>query len=228
MPARRSGWHYIAKGDYPPLKESVIVHVADMMDWVKGVVAGKDAAEISMYQQSARYLGKAIDPELDCDVWDGIPVHGAVTAWRFPPKDPDLDQQKNAVLNFQVTMTATDLRLRCLLASAFVLPMTARNKQRFDELVKKFNQRIDEATSDGLVNHGSSVSEAPVFVTEAGITFTVESRSGHGIIVQIDKPGQTSHYAWDFPVSRKIYPTEREAALALVAEAERQKWRRGH
>lgn len=45
-------------------------------------------------------------------------------------------------------------------------------------------------------------------------------------LVQTEKGSDKSHYAKDFPQTHKIFPSAMDAAKALMAEAERQKWRR--
>lgn len=222
----KSLWHYPAEGDYPPTDESVLVQAADMEEWTKAVTTQAERTAIGMFQQNAKYKGKL--PGLDIDLWEGIPVHGAVTAWRHAGAEPDIDRAKKAIVDFQRKMTSDDTRLMYLLASSYhVTPQ--KNEVYLRGLMKKFKRNHEEMTADGLINHTGGTKrakEAPVFIDGAGVSYTVESRYGHGVIVQIDKPGAAALYARNFPQARRIYPDETAAAVALIAEAERQGWKK--
>lgn len=221
----RSGWHYVSAGDYPPQEQSVIVYVADMSEWCKAVVSKGTKSTIGMYQQNSHYRGKA--GGTDIDIWEGIPFHGAVIAWRDAGATPDGEKIKDTVLKFQRDQTQGE-NLKFLLASSYVID-PRKNEVYINGLMKKFRRNYKETTADGLVSHlggKEAAIEAPVYKDNNGVSYTVEHVYDHGVIVQIDAPGGRSHIAKDFPRARRIYPTERDAATALMAEAERQKWKR--
>ena len=223
--ATKTAWHYPREGDYPEIDKSVIVYVADMGDWGKKVVTAAKESTIGMYQQNSRYKGKAGGTVID--VWDGVPFHGAVVAWRDAGATPDGEKIKDAVLDFQKLVT-TGANLRYFLASVYVVD-PRKNEVYITGLEKKFRRNEKEITADGLVNHLGGEKQAatiPVYQAEDGRKFTVEYLYRHGVIVQIDKPGARSRYAFAYPGKKKVFANEREAALALIAEAERQKWRR--
>ncbi|MCI7403932.1 MAG: hypothetical protein MSS85_07590 [Pyramidobacter sp.] len=219
----KSLWHYPAEGDYPPTDESVLVQAADMDEWAKAVVKKSDRTALGMVQQSARYKGK--DPGLGIDLWEGVPMHSAVTAWRAHGASPDLDRVKSAIVKFQTEMTRDDNQLAVLLASSYRVD-PRKNRDYLLGLIKKFRQNGKEANGNSLLNHEAHSKEPPVFIDGAGVSYTVENRYGHGVIVQIDMPGAAARYASDFPQARRIYPDETAAAVALIAEAERQGWKR--
>lgn len=215
----RRGWRYPAKGDYPAQGRDVLLHVADLEAWTKAMVSGDGRASVAMFEQNGKYRGKV--GGVDC--WDGVPFHCVVTAWRDMSAAPDTDKEKNAIAEFQALTTERADVLKWLIVSVYRYNPD-KNKALIDGLIKKFNKAVESMKDD--VIKGTDEGGACAFYDAAGRVFTVEQRYGYGIIVQTE-PGQTkARYAFDFPRARRIYPTVNEAALALVAEAERQKWRR--
>ena len=223
----RSGWHYIAKGDYPPRDMSVLVQCADLSEWAKDIVKNSARSSIGLFLSNSRYRGH--QDEIGLDLWEGIPLHCAVTAWKTPGADPMADHVKKTIFAFQDGMSKNDMKLGLFLASAYrVNP--EKNRSYIEDLIRKFRKHGRDFSSAGLVNHEGTREErgeSPVFIDgSTGRIFSVEGIYGHGVIVQAERQGMEMRYARDFPKYRRIYPTESDARLALVAEADRQKWRR--
>ncbi len=217
--AIKRGWRYPCRGDYPSSKErDVLVHVADIEAWVKAMVKGEIKATVAMFEQNSKYQGKVGG----VDVWSGIPFHCVVTAWRELSAPPDTDKEKDAIAGFQSLAAERADVLKWLLVSAYRFD-PAKNDALISGLTKKFNKAVERMKED--IIKGTDDCTAFAYDNGQGLVFDVEQRHGHGVIVQT-APGAKSRYAFDFPKPRRIYPTAQAAALALLAEAERQKWRR--
>jgi hypothetical protein len=218
----RGGWHYIADGDYPLKGQQVLIHVADMSRWIKNTVLSK-SAPLGMFEQNATYDGKLNG----VDMWRGNIFHGAVVAWRDVPEAPDSDRVKEAIAEFQNMAASRDDVLTALIASSYQYD-PAKNAPLIKDIAKKFKREVQKMGTGIITDHNTQPDAAKplAFIDEKKRVFTVETRHGHGVIVQFDEGQKVARYAYDFPKARRIYPTEREAATALMAEAERQKWRR--
>ena len=216
------GWHYIAGGDYPPEGESVLVHVADMSVWVKNTIVGQ-SAPLGMYEQNARYEGK----ENGLDVWGGVPLNGMVTAWRAVPVTPDSDKVKQAIADFQNAAKDNANLIAALIATTYNY-RPEKNMNLIKDLTKKFLKGVEKLGLGVITDHNTQPDSAqPVaYIDSAERVFTVETRYGHGVIVQFDKGSSRSRYAFDYTKWQRIYPDERGATVALMAEAVRQNWKR--
>lgn len=216
------GWHYISAGDYPPEGVSVLVHVADMTRWIKNTILGQ-SAPLGLFEQNATYNGKLYG----VDIWNGLNLCGAVVAWREVPEAPDSDKVKRAIADYQNVAVGNTQLIEALIASAYQYD-PRRNMSLIKDLAKKFAKGIQKMGSGIITDHHTQPDAAKplAFVDESGRVFTVENRFGHGCIVQFDKGAKVARYGFDFPRWRRIYPDEARAATALMAEAERQKWKR--
>lgn len=221
--SRAAGWHYPPRGDYPPKGESVLCVLADTGDWIKAHVRGEAKSTVGLYQQNSRYRGRLGGTAFD--LWDGIPIHAVVAAWRKQGADPEREETENAVLAFEKLIASDDTLLALAVASAYGVD-PRKNGDYLNGLVKKFKKTHAALGASSVFAHGSEdEARSPMAYRDGETLYATETRFGHGVIVQA-KGEARPRYAFDFPQARKIYPTERDARLALMAEAERRRWKR--
>lgn len=223
--APSSPWHYPGKGDFPPVGKGVLAQVADMSGWIRAVLNKEPVGSINRYQQDVIYGG--VFETTKTHYWDGVPFHGVVLAWRERDAPNDLDMIRETVAAAQREMMKNDNLLFFMMASALNM-MPDKMKFVIQEKCKRFKRTMNALGDKAIVTKNTPVKSGTMieYIDDArGLVFTVETHYDHAVIVQIKKGESESHYARDFTRVRKIYPTEKEAVAALIAEAQKQKWR---
>ena len=218
-------WHYPGKGDFPIIGELVWVQAVSLAPWAKAVVNSEPTGSPVRFQTESVYLGKlAIN---GVDYWDSLTFHDVVIAWRKHESPPDTREALRVTEAAQRLAAKNDNYLFFLLASALGMNAKAM-KAVIERKMGRFKRRLREIGETAFVNERTPVVDTycPDFIDEArGLVFVVEQFGDHGVIMQTEKGKSESHYAKDFPQSRRIYPTAQDAALALISEAKIRKWR---
>ena len=222
----REAWHYVTKGDFPEVGQLVWVQAVSLAEWARAIVKREPCGSPVRFQTESMYGGQLKSTGLH--YWENLTCHDIVIAWREHESPSDTGEVLKGTEAAQRLAAKNDTYLFFLLASALNMNPNVM-KPVIREKMKKFKARLKEVGESAFVNENTNVVDAYCYdyIDEArGLVFSVEEHSGHYVIVQTKKGSDKSHYAKDFPQTQKIFPTAMDAAKALMAEAERQKWRR--
>ena len=219
-------WHYPGTGDFPMYGQLVWVQAVSLAPWALAVTKSEPSGNPICFQTESMFGGK--DEASGLAIWTDLSCHDVVVAWREHEAPGNKQEIRRATEMAQREAAKNDGYLFLMLASALGMN-PQRMKPLIVEKMKKFKRRIQQIGESAFVNEDTPVGDfsCPDYYDEArGLVFVVEEYCGCGVIKQAKKGESESRYAWDFPRTRRIYPTTQEAAAVLIAEAERQKWRR--
>lgn len=220
-----SPWHYLIKGDFPPVGELVWVQAVSLASWAKAIVNGEPSGSPVRFQTESMFCG--ILKTSGTGYWENLTMHDIVVAWRKHETPEDHAAILKATEQAQRLAAKSDNYLFFLLASALGMNPEVM-KYILNKKMGRFKKRLQEVGETAFVNANTPVVDTycPDFEDEKrGLVFTVDEVSGHGVIRQVVKGESKSSYARDFPQARTIYPSPQEAAKALADEAKKQKWR---